>query len=368
MANILTCYYRPKPGGLCKRLFRAIEALLEQGHTVHYLAVIPFPITHHNCYFHQFPWPEDKTENLLFWGVFQILAPAILIYLGYKHRITHIFSFGYTYSFLTQPLRFIKGIPSSLFIRADTIENHRLKGRDRWLLILEQWLEGFGIAGVRVYGVSDSSTHSITSRHKLLKPKYAGTLRNDTKHLPPVHNPQYNSSGPLRFACVGILEKRKNQRFLLDVFEKINPEHAQLYLFGVGPEEANLKRMVRIKGIRANVHFMGWVETEKIWQNVDVLLMPSIHEGASNAILEAMERGIPVLATDVPEHREILPQYNLIPLDDPSAWQDRLEAILLRPNLDLKEILDRQFSCTQRLHFDWDRKICKIILDADSGA
>ena len=368
MANILTCYYRPKPGGLCKRLFRAIEALLERGHTVHYLSVIPFPISHPNCYFHRFPWPEDKTENLLFWGIFQIIAPAMLIYIGCKHGITHIFSFGYTYSVLAQPLRFIKKIPSSLFIRADTIKNHRLKGRDRWLLILEQWIEGFGIAGVRVFGVSDSLTNSITSRHKFLKSKYTGTLRNDITGLPAVYSPPKNSAVPLRFACVGILEKRKNQRFLLDVFEKIHPKQAQLYLYGIGPEEANLKRMVKIKRIHANVHFMGWVGTEKIWENVDVLLMPSIHEGVSNAILEAMERGIPVLATDVPEHREILPQNNLIPLGDLSAWQDRLEAILLRPNLDLKEILDRQFSCTQRLHFDWDRKICRIILDVDSGA
>jgi len=36
--NILTCYYRPKPGGFCKRLFRAINALLDRGHIVHYLA------------------------------------------------------------------------------------------------------------------------------------------------------------------------------------------------------------------------------------------------------------------------------------------------------------------------------------------
>ena len=302
MANILTCYYRPKPGGLCKRLFRAIEALLEKGHTVHYLSVIPFPITHHNCYFHRFPWPEDKTDNLLFWCVFQMLAPAILIYLGYKHRITRIFSFGYTYSFLMQPLRFIKGIPSSLFARADTLENHRLKERSRWLLVLEQWLEGFGIASVRFYGVSDSLTNSITSRHRFFKPKYARTLRNDIKKWPPRRNSKHHFSFPLRLACVGILEKRKNQHFLLEVFENVDPQKTQLYLYGIGPWETKLKRIAREKRIHTNIHFMGWVETARIWQNVDILLMPSLHEGASNAILEALEIGIPVLASDIPEH------------------------------------------------------------------
>ena len=32
MATVLTCYYRPKPGGLCKRLQRTMQALLDRGH------------------------------------------------------------------------------------------------------------------------------------------------------------------------------------------------------------------------------------------------------------------------------------------------------------------------------------------------
>src|SRR5215467_11075094 len=63
MATILTCYYRPKPGGLCKRFFRATESLLSRGHEVHYLAVVAFPISHPHCHFHRFPWPQGKTEG-----------------------------------------------------------------------------------------------------------------------------------------------------------------------------------------------------------------------------------------------------------------------------------------------------------------
>src|SRR5438093_1345770 len=74
MATILTCYYRPTPGGLCKRLFRAIESLLSSGHEVHYLAVVAFPISHPHCHFHQFPWPEAKTHGMIFW--FMLLASA----------------------------------------------------------------------------------------------------------------------------------------------------------------------------------------------------------------------------------------------------------------------------------------------------
>lgn len=363
MANILTCYYRPKPGGLCKRLFRTIKALLKDGHTVHYLSVIPFPIKHPNCHFHRFPWPSDKTEKFLFWGVFQLLAPIILLYIGYKHRITHTFSFGYTYSFLMQPLRLIKRIPSSLFARADTLENHRLKGRSRWLLVLEKWLEGFGIANVRFYGVSDSLTHSIPSRHRFLKPKSTGTLRNDIEKWPSRPNAKHNFSFPLRLACVGILEKRKNQHFLLEVIENVDPQKAQLYLYGLGPEEKKLKRIVRQRRINTYVHFMGWVEVHKIWQNIDLLLMPSLHEGAPNSVLEAMSYGVPALVSYIPEHKEILPEASLLLLDDPMIWANRLHAIIEDPDLELKKLLDCQEPHANYLTFDWDREICICILD-----
>lgn len=77
-ARILTSYYRPKPGGFCKRLFRAINALLERGHEVHYLSVVEFPIDHPSCMHHKFPWPERYTDTLIFWAMFHTLAAVCL--------------------------------------------------------------------------------------------------------------------------------------------------------------------------------------------------------------------------------------------------------------------------------------------------
>jgi glycosyltransferase involved in cell wall biosynthesis len=253
-----------------------------------------------------------------------------------------------------------------MFIRADTIENHRLKGRGPLLLVLERCLEGFGIANVRCFGVSQTLINSITSRHNIFKPKCNEMLRNDITRLPPADASAFKVAYPLRLACVGILEKRKNQAFMLEVFEKLDSQKAQLYFYGVGPEEQALKQVVREKGQNNNVHFMGWVETVKIWQNVDILLMPSLHEGASNAILEAFEIGIPILASDIPEHREILSENNLLSIHHPRVWIDRLEKILQEPEIKLKRIMHSQFPYAQRLYFDWNDKICKLILESQS--
>jgi glycosyltransferase involved in cell wall biosynthesis len=264
-----------------------------------------------------------------------------------------------------QPLRFIKRIPSSLFIRADTIENHRLKGRPPLLLVLERCLEGFGISNVRCFGVSQTLINSIASRHSYFKPKCNKILRNDiTRWSPDNTSSLFKVASPLRLACVGILEKRKNQAFILEVFAKLDSHKAQLYFYGVGPEEEKLKQVVEQKHLSQNVHFMGWVETAWIWQNVDILLMPSLHEGASNAILEALEIGISIFASDIPEHREMLPERNLLPIHDSQAWVDRLEKVLQKPEIELKRIVNSQLPYAQHLYFDWDEKICKLILES----
>ena len=147
VTRVLTSYYRPKPGGFCKRLFRGIAALLDGGCEVHYLAVVKFPIEHPHCFFHRFPWPAGRTDGWLFWGVFHLLAPPALLYLGVRHRITHAFAFGPNYALFLQPLRWIKRIPLSLFLRADTIENHRIKGRRSWQehsKLSSGWISGAG--------------------------------------------------------------------------------------------------------------------------------------------------------------------------------------------------------------------------------
>lgn len=355
--RVLTCYYRPKPGGFCKRLFRAIDALLTRGHIVHYLAVVPFPITHPNCHFHRFPWPEKHTSGYLFWLFFHIVAPLQLFYLGCRYTINRIFSFGHNYSLLLQPLRLIKRVPLTVFLRGDAIANHRIRDRSCLLVGLEHGLEGMGIAGTRMYGVSETLTNKTIARHRISRPLTSGVLHNDiaqysiTIEQPrPVHT-------PFRLASVGMLEPIKNQRFLLKLMEEIKADHAQLYFYGIGPDERLLKEIVKIKKLADRVHFMGWIAPERIWPEVDLLLMPSLHEGAPNAVLEALGHGIPVLASAIPEHREILPECCLQQENHVEQWVTCLNQSL--PDLldMVADILEKQAPFCRQFQFDWDDAI-----------
>ena len=360
VAKILTSYYRPKPGGFCKRYFRGINALLEEGCEVHYLAVVQFPIKHQHCFFHRFPWPAGYTDTWLFWGVFHLLAPPILFYLGMRHRITHSFAFGPTYALFMQPLRWIKRIPLSLFLRADTIENHRIKGRSQWLIRLETILEGLAICGVHLYGVSDVLTRTVVERHSLFKPLVSHTLRNDIQCRQ--HKQDVKPHKPLRMACVGVLEQRKNQALILHSLALLAAYSPRVDIYGSGPDKEKLEQLAQNLDIVQRVHFKGWVMADDIWPQVDLLLMPSLHEGAPNAVLEAMERGIPVLASDIPEHREILSTEALLALEDVNQWVSRLAKILDEPVSSLSKLLDAQCHCAGKLYFDWNAHFLSSVL------
>lgn len=241
MACILTCYYRPKPGGLCKRLFRAINALLKRGHTVHYLSVVPFPIEHPNCHFHRFPWPQGKTKGLLFWGVFHAWTPCVLLVLGIRHSVSLLFAFGTNYGLMLQPLRLWKRAPLSLFLRADPITNHRILNRPFWLIALESFFESLAIVGANLYCVSSALENAILSRHKWCRPKLYCVLPNE---VPPILGPVKGPSrNPIHLASVGILEARKNHPLLLDAIASIPLNRIQLRIFGVGPDEARLRAL-----------------------------------------------------------------------------------------------------------------------------
>lgn len=363
MASVLTCYYKPKPGGFCLRLFRCINALLERGHTVHYLAVSPFPLSHPNLYFHRFPWPPNRTSGLLFWSLLLLSSPIFLLYISIRYQITHLFAFSPFYACCLQPLRILKKIPLTLFLRADTLENYRIKGYNKLIIKAEHLLEALSLIKTRLYGVSKTITKRAEERHKYSHPIESGVIPNDIPPAVEGRNKNKKIIKPIKLACVGILEDRKNQQLIIKCMKSINATDAQLYLFGEGPNNTKLKQLVKKLNISDRVHFMGWVSNKiELWEDIDVLLTPSLSEGAPNAILEALSHNIPILASDISEHREILPTDTLINNDAISNWISYLSRLSQEPSNILSHILASQDKHTQIFRFDWDDKISTLIL------
>lgn len=106
---------------------------------------------------------------------------------------------------------------------------------------------------------------------------------------------------------VGRLVAQKNHQLTLKSmvhWRKLLPG-LQLLLLGDGPLREHLERMATDLSVADCVHFAGRVDNvSEVLPACDVAIMPSLKEGFSNALLEAMACGLPVVATDVGGNRE----------------------------------------------------------------
>ncbi len=108
---------------------------------------------------------------------------------------------------------------------------------------------------------------------------------------------------------VGRLDSMKGVDVLIEAFKKLWDEglHAHLDIVGDGPEKNSLQYMVEMMGINDGVSFYGEVQNVmKFMQKADLFVLPSLSEGLSNVILEAMACGLPVVATRVGGNTDLI--------------------------------------------------------------
>ncbi|WP_426359512.1 glycosyltransferase family 4 protein [Pseudocolwellia sp. HL-MZ19] len=107
----------------------------------------------------------------------------------------------------------------------------------------------------------------------------------------------------IKLGSVARMVPLKNQICLLKAISSMPEVLAnkfEVHFFGNGPCEELLKSAAAESKLVDNTHFHGMlVDRENIYKHIDVMIVTSEMEGLSIAILEAMARSIPVLATKV---------------------------------------------------------------------
>lgn len=111
---------------------------------------------------------------------------------------------------------------------------------------------------------------------------------------------------------VGRFGPFKGHAVLLDAFNLLVRQTPLLHLLiagGGGSEEQQIRERVQTSDHRARIHLAGFQpEPRDCYRAFDLLVIPSINEGLSNAALEAMACAIPVLGNPGCGHEEILAQ------------------------------------------------------------
>ncbi|MHB0957719.1 MAG: glycosyltransferase family 4 protein [Pirellulaceae bacterium] len=109
--------------------------------------------------------------------------------------------------------------------------------------------------------------------------------------------------------AVGRLWPQKGYKDLIWAAEllKVVREDTHLLIIGDGPQRAQLLRWRDSQDIADRVHFLGHRnDVPALLPHFTCFWLGSSYEGQSNAVLEAMQVGIPVIATDIAGNRDLV--------------------------------------------------------------
>ena len=117
----------------------------------------------------------------------------------------------------------------------------------------------------------------------------------------------------IRFVMVGRHDFCKGLHVLQKAMDSLK-EPIELHMIGDWPQwDAGIHKVIHHGVIRDKAELMARLD------ECDVLLLPSLSEGMPTVILEAMARGLAVIATDVGACSELIPITRLLPPGNASA-------------------------------------------------
>ncbi len=138
---------------------------------------------------------------------------------------------------------------------------------------------------------------------------------------------------PPEVLAISRLRPHKNQMAVIHAAARLDRE-VRVRLIGRGPEGQRLANIAAELGVDCRVETEADDATvTQAYQTAQVLVCPSRFEGFGLTPLEGVASGIPVVASDIPPHREFVgAAATLVPLDDDAAMATAIsEALDARP-------------------------------------
>ena len=158
----------------------------------------------------------------------------------------------------------------------------------------------------------------------------------DTKEFYP--NPIDKDRSLFQIICVAHLIQRKGVEYLIKAVSKLCKDYQiKLIIIGLGDLEKELKNKAKKLGLEKYIEFKGLVPHSRlpeIYNQSDVFVLPSLNEGMSNAALEAMACGLPIILTETGGSKELVQNNGFtVPIKNSQAIVSSLTALIKNKKL-----------------------------------
>jgi glycosyltransferase involved in cell wall biosynthesis len=171
----------------------------------------------------------------------------------------------------------------------------------------------------------------LAARFRVGSANHRQVIYNGIADADPIARTQRSVADPFRLVMVARFERQKRADVVVEAL-KLLDERVTLTLVGDGGLRPNIESLVRERGLRSRVEFVGIADPFTYLCGADAFVLASDWEGMPVTVLEAMRAGLPVVANDLLGNREAVgPNTGLLTALTPAGFAKTIESLVNDP-------------------------------------
>jgi glycosyltransferase involved in cell wall biosynthesis len=183
----------------------------------------------------------------------------------------------------------------------------------------------------RIVAVSDALKNALIDRWGADPARIVRIYNPVPLRLPAVDAATLALRAP-NLVAVGRLSPEKGFADLIAAFALVKHPGATLTIAGDGPERERLAAQIVRAGLTDRVRLAGFMSPASLYDEARLCVIPSRTEAFGMVAVEALDAGLPVVATDCAGLREVLgPIGRIVPVGDAAAMAAAIDASLAEP-------------------------------------